>query len=105
MIRLDHRFTDSTAAFFRINVDESVTDNPLGNLRDRTVADARPINGVLAPLLYAGMRARRIGAEVYGGRWENVGTPGQLVALNADASQAAATGDAAATAATPPARR
>jgi hypothetical protein len=45
MIRFDHRFTDSTSAFFRINVDESVTDNPLGNLRDRAVADARPING------------------------------------------------------------
>ncbi len=37
----------------------------------------------LAPLLYAGMRARRIGAEVWRGRWENVGTPGQLAALNA----------------------
>jgi Carboxypeptidase regulatory-like domain len=48
MIRFDHRLSDSTAAFFRINVDESVTDNPLGNLRDRTVADARPINAVLA---------------------------------------------------------
>ena len=47
-IRVDHRLSDSTAAFFRINVDESVTDNPLGNLRDRTVADARPINAVLA---------------------------------------------------------
>jgi MurNAc alpha-1-phosphate uridylyltransferase len=39
----------------------------------------------LAPLLYAGMRARRIGAEVWGGRWENVGTPEQLAALNAAA--------------------
>jgi hypothetical protein len=48
MIRFDHRLSDSTVAFFRINVDESVTDNPLGNLRDRTVADARPINGVAA---------------------------------------------------------
>ena len=48
MFRLDHQFTDSTSAFFRVNVDESVTDNPLGNLRDRTVADARPINSVLA---------------------------------------------------------
>ena len=47
MIRLDHQISGSTAAFFRINVDESVADNPLGNLRDRTVADARPINGVL----------------------------------------------------------
>ncbi|MEP7140324.1 MAG: N-acetylmuramate alpha-1-phosphate uridylyltransferase MurU [Caldimonas sp.] len=39
----------------------------------------------LAPLLYDGMRARRIGAAVYRGRWENVGTPEQLVALNAAA--------------------
>jgi len=37
----------------------------------------------LAPLLYAGMRARRIGAEIYRGRWENVGTPEQLAALDA----------------------
>jgi MurNAc alpha-1-phosphate uridylyltransferase len=37
----------------------------------------------LAPLLYAGMRERRIGAEIYRGRWENVGTPRQLAALNA----------------------
>jgi len=37
----------------------------------------------LAPLLYAGMRSRRIGAEVWRGRWENVGTPEQLEALNA----------------------
>lgn len=37
----------------------------------------------LAPLLYEGMREHRIGAEVYRGRWENVGTPEQLAALNA----------------------
>jgi MurNAc alpha-1-phosphate uridylyltransferase len=37
----------------------------------------------LAPLLYAGMRERRIGAEIYRGRWDNVGTPAQLAALNA----------------------
>ena len=37
----------------------------------------------LAPLLYAGMRERRIGAEVWRGRWENVGTPAQLEAINA----------------------
>ena len=37
----------------------------------------------LAPLLYAGMRARRISAEIYRGRWENVGTPAQLATLNA----------------------
>ena len=40
-------------------------------------------HAALAPLLYAGMRARRIGAEIYRGRWENVGTPEQLAALNA----------------------
>jgi N-acetyl-alpha-D-muramate 1-phosphate uridylyltransferase len=37
----------------------------------------------LAPLLYAGMRERRIDAEIYDGRWENIGTPEQLAALNA----------------------
>jgi len=37
----------------------------------------------LAPLLYAGMRERRIDAHVYRGRWENVGTPEQLKAINA----------------------
>ena len=37
----------------------------------------------LAPMLYDGMRERRIGVEVYRGRWENVGTPEQLAALNA----------------------
>ena len=36
----------------------------------------------LAPLLFDGMRQRRITAEVYGGAWENVGTPAQLAALN-----------------------
>ena len=40
-------------------------------------------HAALAPLLYAGMRARGIGAEIYRGRWENVGTPEQLAALNA----------------------
>ncbi len=48
MVRFDYRFSAVTSAFLRVNVDESVTDNPLGNLRDRTIADARPINGVLA---------------------------------------------------------
>ena len=39
----------------------------------------------LGPLLYDGMRQRRIAAEVYRGTWENVGTPEQLAALNAKA--------------------
>ena len=36
----------------------------------------------LGPLLFEGMRGHRISAEVYGGLWENVGTPAQLQALN-----------------------
>jgi N-acetyl-alpha-D-muramate 1-phosphate uridylyltransferase len=36
----------------------------------------------LAPLLFAGMRERRITAEVYRGAWDNLGTPAQLAALN-----------------------
>ena len=36
----------------------------------------------LAPLLFDGMRARRITAEVWRGAWENVGTPAQLQMLN-----------------------
>ena len=36
----------------------------------------------LGPLLFDGMRHRAITAEVYRGRWENVGTPEQLAALN-----------------------
>ena len=37
----------------------------------------------LGPLLFEGMRRRRITAEVMHGTWENVGTPAQLAALNA----------------------
>ena len=39
----------------------------------------------LGPLLYAAMRRRRITAEIYAGRWDNVGTPEQLAALNSSA--------------------
>jgi MurNAc alpha-1-phosphate uridylyltransferase len=37
----------------------------------------------LAPLLFEGMRGRRITVETYGGEWHNLGTPGQLEAINA----------------------
>jgi len=40
----------------------------------------------LGPLLYEGMRARRIGAARYDGAWHNVGTPDQLLALEEDAA-------------------
>jgi MurNAc alpha-1-phosphate uridylyltransferase len=35
-------------------------------------------HAALGPLLYAGMRQRRIGAQIYTGPWHNVGTVGQL---------------------------
>lgn len=37
----------------------------------------------LAPLLFEGMRAQRIGVETFGGEWHNLGTPQQLEAINA----------------------
>ncbi len=37
----------------------------------------------LAPLLYQGMRERRIACEPWRGSWANVGTPADLAALNA----------------------
>ena len=37
----------------------------------------------LAPLLFEGMRAQRISAEIYRGEWHNLGTPAQLEAINA----------------------
>jgi MurNAc alpha-1-phosphate uridylyltransferase len=40
------------------------------------------VRAPLAPLLFDGMRRRRITAEVFEGEWENVGTPAQLAALN-----------------------
>ncbi len=48
MVRIDHRFTDRLSAMLRVNVDEEVSDTPLNNLRDRTVVDNRPINGVFS---------------------------------------------------------
>jgi N-acetyl-alpha-D-muramate 1-phosphate uridylyltransferase len=37
----------------------------------------------LGPLLFEGMRQRRITVERYGGEWHNIGTPQQLERLNA----------------------
>jgi MurNAc alpha-1-phosphate uridylyltransferase len=44
------------------------------------IAPGRPAK--LGPLLFEGMRQRRITAEVWPGTWENVGTPQQWEALN-----------------------
>lgn len=48
MIRVDHRFSPSTNAFLRVNVDEEVSNVPLNNLQDRQTVDNRPINGVFS---------------------------------------------------------
>ena len=51
--------------------------------RATLVAGVAPgTRAALGPLLFAGMRERRITAEVYREEWENVGTPEQLKALN-----------------------
>jgi len=51
--------------------------------RASLVAGVAPgTRAALGPLLFEGMRRRRITAEVYRGEWENVGTPEQLQALN-----------------------
>ena len=53
-------------------------------LRAEMFASIAPgTKATLAPLLYAGMRERRIGVEVWRGPWANVGTPEQLAELNA----------------------
>ncbi|HWI10327.1 MAG TPA: nucleotidyltransferase family protein [Burkholderiaceae bacterium] len=55
----------------------------LALLRASLVAGIAPgTRAALGPLLFDGMRRRRITAEVFHGAWENVGTPAQLEALN-----------------------
>jgi MurNAc alpha-1-phosphate uridylyltransferase len=52
-------------------------------LRPRIVAATRPgTRAALGPLLFASADAGRLGGELLRGRWENVGTPEQLAALN-----------------------
>ena len=55
----------------------------LALVRASLVAGVAPgTRAALGPLLFEGMRRRRVTAEVYLGAWENVGTPAQLEALN-----------------------
>ncbi|MBS0447810.1 MAG: nucleotidyltransferase family protein [Proteobacteria bacterium] len=52
--------------------------------RAALVAGVTPgTRAALGPLLFDGMRRRRITAELYSGPWDNIGTPEQLAALNA----------------------
>lgn len=51
MLRLDQHFTANTTAFLRFNMDEAVSDIPLGSsgqdLNDRQDVSSRPVNGVV----------------------------------------------------------
>jgi Carboxypeptidase regulatory-like domain/TonB dependent receptor len=51
MIRVDHRFSDSTTAYARFNYDDATTTVPLGTLADRQLNNAKPLNGA-AELLH-----------------------------------------------------
>jgi len=51
MLRLDQRFTDNSTAFMRFNMDEAVSETPLGSsgqfLGDRQQISSRPVNGLI----------------------------------------------------------
>jgi MurNAc alpha-1-phosphate uridylyltransferase len=71
----DRRFTFSTIALYRAALFaaphcEIETGNPQG------------IKAALAPLLRTAMRRGLVSAELYTGRWTDVGTPERLAALN-----------------------
>lgn len=71
----DTRFTYSTIGLFRRELFEAPWfDIPVGNPQGR----AEP----LAPLLRRAMDAGRVSAELYTGRWIDVGTPERLAELN-----------------------
>jgi len=47
MLRVDQRFSNDTTAFLRFNIDEAVSEVPLGTLGDRQDTSSRPVNGVI----------------------------------------------------------
>jgi hypothetical protein len=51
MIRVDHRFTDSTTGYARFSYDDAQTIAPLGVLTGRQLSSEKPLNGV-AKLLH-----------------------------------------------------
>lgn len=46
MLRVDHRFNDSTTGYVRFSYDAAATTTPLGVLTDRQLNNAKPLNGV-----------------------------------------------------------
>ena len=70
------RYTYSTLALMRAELFAPPwCDLPVGN--------PEGISSPLAPLLRRAMDAGRVSAELYAGRWTDVGTPERLAALNA----------------------
>jgi len=62
------------------------TYSNIGLLSRELVRDIAPgVKAPLGPLLFQGMRDRRIRVAPYAGEWHNVGTPEQLAALSAGA--------------------
>lgn len=59
------------------------TYSGLATLRPELFAGVPPGKRALKPLLDAALRAGRLTGEVYGGQWNDVGTPDRLAALNA----------------------
>ncbi|HET6176375.1 MAG TPA: carboxypeptidase regulatory-like domain-containing protein [Candidatus Sulfotelmatobacter sp.] len=47
MFRLDHRFSESTTAFVRANIDQAVNTQPNGNLADRQQLGSSPANAAI----------------------------------------------------------
>jgi N-acetyl-alpha-D-muramate 1-phosphate uridylyltransferase len=54
----------------------------LGIFRPQFFAECRPGKFLLAPLMFDWIRKGRVSAELYRGRWHNVGTPAQLAELD-----------------------
>jgi hypothetical protein len=47
MFRLDHRFSETTTAFVRANIDQAVNTQPNGNLADRQQLSSSPANAAI----------------------------------------------------------
>ena len=62
--------------------DDRLTFSGVGVYRPELFADCTERIFRLAPLLRAAAREDRVGAEVYAGAWNDIGTPERLAALN-----------------------
>lgn len=91
-----HPAGDMGLAQGRINLHPPLlTYGNIGVFAPRLFAGEAPVKKKLFPWLYRAAERGRVSGEHYAGRWHNVGTPGELAALDArlrtDAGSAAAT--------------